>query len=387
MSDTLTAPDTELTEPGLAAPGGDLELADLIEWVQENKPEASDVQFVGGGQMWVHANGREHRTRVEIGNDDILAWADEFADSRGGADHLETDKSGTLEKAVDVAGVRLRMTWRRQLGGFALNVRILPSNPPGLSSPRFANNPVPQDLVDIILHNTDGLVLFEGPTGSGKSTLQAALVREVNEKQQKHIYTIEDPVEFVHESQRSLITQREVHTDVDSFLQGLITAKRSKPGIILLGELRDPVTMRTALESAGSGHLVMATSHASAAPEAVSSFIGSFPSDEQNEVSQRLSESLRAVIVQKLIPSADGKVVPVREMITVDSNAAGFIREPQSGKKLRTMLQSSEVRAGTFSRDADLLQLFQRGLITESTALEHSISANDMKARLERGRR
>lgn len=131
----------------------------------------------------------------------------------------------------------------------------------------------------------------------------------------------------------------------------------------------------------------MATSHASAAPEAVSSFIGSFPSDEQNEVSQRLSESLRAVIVQKLIPSADGKVVPVREMITVDSVAANFIREPQSGAKLRGMLQSTALREGTFSRDADLLQLFQRGLITESTALEHAISANDMKARLERGRR
>jgi twitching motility protein PilT len=235
----------------------------------------------------------------------------------------------------------------------------------------------------MVLNNNDGLILFEGPTGSGKSTLQAALVNEVNKTQARHIYTLEDPIEFVHTSANSLVTQREIHTDVDSFFQGLQTAKRSKPGIILLGELRDPVTKRAALESAGEGHLVLATSHASSVPEAIATFVGAFPSDEQNDVSQRLAVSLRGVITQQLVPSTDGRVVPMREMLSVTPVIASKLRDREAGD-LRGVLMSSEARQqpGTFSRDDDLLKLVLQGKVEPEVAISRAISANELRERI-----
>lgn len=351
-------------------------------------PEASDIQFVGGGALWVHANGADTRTSTTIDNrEDLLAWAKVFGRGGDGDQQLEHGSRGAVENAIDIAGVRLRMTFRRQMGGYALNVRILAQNPPTLDNPRFSRNPVPQALIDIILNNTDGLVLFEGPTGSGKSTLQAALVAEVNRTQQRHIYTLEDPIEFVHTSQRSLVTQRQVGSDVDSFEQGLITAKRSKPGIILLGELRDKAVMRAAIESAGEGHLVLATSHASDVPSAISSFVGSFSSDEQAEIRQRLAAALRAVIVQKLVPTIDGKMVPAREMLAVNEIIRSKITEHASSATLRTALMSSGLKSdGTFSRDEDLLRLWERGEIADETVLMHALHREQQQTKIDRAR-
>jgi twitching motility protein PilT len=370
-----------------AVEGSVARLEQILHKCIELHPNCSDIQFVGGDQVWVHENGAENRTQIPMTDQLLLQWADAFGLKRGGATELYTGAKGTLEVAQDIIGIRLRMTWRRQYGKhgkIALNVRLLPSEPPALDGPRFQANPVPQELVEMVMDNNDGLILFEGPTGSGKSTMQAALVNEVNKRQARHIYTIEDPIEFVHTSGKSLVTQREVHTDVDSFYQGLQTAKRSKPGIILLGELRDPVTKRAALESAGEGHLVLATSHASAVPEAIATFVGAFPSDEQNDVAQRMAVSLRGVIVQSLVPSVDGRVVPVREMLTVTDIIASKLRDRETGQDLRAVLMSSETRkqAGTFSRDDDLLKLVQQGKVAKDVALRRAINPSELNARI-----
>ena len=361
------------TERAVEASVGQLE--EILQTVVARHPDGSDIQFVGGDQVWVHENGKEHRTGIEMTDQILLRWADAFGLHRGGGRELYQGERGTLEVARDILGMRLRMTWRRQYGRngrFGLNTRILPSEPPALDSARFKANPVPQELVDMVLNNNDGLILFEGPTGSGKSTLQAALVNEVNKTQARHIYTLEDPIEFVHTSAKSLVTQREVHTDVDSFFQGLQTAKRSKP-----------VTKRAALESAGEGHLVLATSHASSVPEAIATFVGAFPSDEQNDVSQRLAVSLRGVITQQLVPSTDGRVVPMREMLTVTPVIASKLRDREAGD-LRGVLMSSEARQqpGTFSRDDDLLKLVQQGKVEPEVAIGRAISANELRERI-----
>lgn len=359
----------------------------ILQAAIERHPDASDIQFVGGDKVWVHENAAEHRTDMEMSDGLVLQWADAFGADRGGANELVNGPRGTLEVGRDFMGIRLRMTWRRQHsenGRYALNVRLLPSEPPRIDGPRFQENPIPQELIDMVLNNTDGLILFEGPTGSGKSTMQAGLVDLVNRTQARHIYTLEDPIEFVHKSNRSLMSQREIHTDVDSFFQGLQTAKRSKPGIILLGELRDAATKRAALESAGEGHLVLATSHATAVPEAIATFVGAFPSDEQNDVAQRLSVSLRGVAVQQLIPAVSGKVVPVRELLVVDSIVASKLADRETGGDLRAIMLSSEVRhnAGTFSRDDDLLKLFKGGKITAEVALKKALKPDDLRARM-----
>lgn len=358
----------------------------LVASAMREFPDGSDIQFIGGGQMWVHANGADTRTSVALDNTtDLLVWAKLFGRGGNGDIDLKEGPSGSVENAIDIAGVRLRMTFRRQMGGYALNVRILSQNPPTLDSPRFSRNPIPQTLVDLITNNTDGIVLFEGPTGSGKSTMQAALVAEVNRTQHRHIYTLEDPVEFVHVSQKSLVSQRQVGPDVDTFYQGLLTAKRSKPGIILLGELRDKEVMRAAIDSAGEGHLVLATSHASDVPSAIASFVGSFSADEQAEIRQRLAGALRAIVVQKLVPTIDGKMVPAREMLTVSNVIASKIRDTASSETLRSALMSSAAKSeGTFSRDDDLIKLWQDGHISAETAVLHSALPDETRAKIAR---
>lgn len=373
-----------------AVKGSVSKMEEILRAVIEKHPDGSDVQFVGGDQVWVHENGAEHRTAIPMTDALLLQWADAFGLKRGGAMELYKGAKGTLEIAQDLIDIRLRMTWRRQYGRngrIGLNVRLLPSEAPKYNSARYANNPIPQALIDMVLNNTAGLILFEGPTGSGKSTIQSSLVDLVNETQARHIYTLEDPIEFVHQSKRSLVTQREIHTDVDSFYQGLQTAKRSKPGIILLGELRDPATKRAALESAGEGHLVLATSHASSVPEAVSSFIGAFPSDEQNDVAQRMASSLLGVLVQRLIPSTDGKVVPVREMLTVTDVVASKLRDREKGD-LRAVLMSSEARQdpGTFSKDDDLFKLAIAGIVDDEVALKHAVARGELEDRIRMNR-
>jgi len=346
----------------------------------------SDIQFVGGGAVWVHQNGADKRTSLKLDNTaDLLMWAKMFGRGGDGDIQLQENARGSVENAIDIAGVRLRMTFRRQMGGYALNIRILSQSPPTLDNPRFARNPIPDKLIDIVLNNTDGLVLFEGPTGSGKSTMQAALVAEINRSQHRHIYTLEDPIEFVHESQKSLVTQRQVGTDVDSFEQGLITAKRSKPGVILLGELRDKAVMRAAIESAGEGHLVIATSHASDVPSAIASFVGSFSSDEQPEIRQRLAGALRAVIVQKLIPTIDGKMVPARELLVVTNQIASKVRDSSSSDRLEAAVYSSATKQdGTFSKDDDLLKLTIAREISPETAMLFARQPKEMHEKLVR---
>lgn len=359
----------------------------IVHTVRREMPDASDIQFVGGGDVWVHSNGAEHRTNITLDNDDdIVAWAKLFGRGGDGDEQLRRGVKGSVENAIDIAGVRLRMTFRRQYGGYALNTRILSQEPPTIDSPRFAKNPIPQTLIDLVKNSTAGLILMVGPTGSGKTTMLAALLNEVNRTQQRHVYTLEDPVEFVYRSQRSLITQREIGTHVDSFEQGMMTAKRSKPGIILLGELRSRETMRAAIESAGEGHLVLSTTHSSDVPAAISTFIGNFPSDEQNEIKQRLATTLRAVAVQRLVPSTDGKVVAVREMLVVDNTVASQIRQGAEGDKLRGTLMSSANRnnGGVLSFDDDLLARVQEEQLDTRTAMMYAIQKEEMLQKLKR---
>jgi twitching motility protein PilT len=347
-------------------------------------PDLSDIQFVGGGVVWVHANGEERRTSITLDNDkDLLAWAQLFGRGGTGAKDLAEHHSGAVENAIDIAGVRLRMTFRRQMGGYGLNIRLLSQDPPLLSSTRFERNPVPQKLVDMVLNNSYGFVIITGPTGSGKTTMLAALIAEINMRQHRHIYTVEDPIEFVHLSRESLITQRQVGTDVDTFAQGMITAKRSKPGVILLGELRDKEVMRAAIESAGEGHLVLATTHASNVHSTISSFVGNFTADEQPEIRQRLAGSLRGVIVQRLVKTTDGKMVPAREFLVVDDTIASKIRETSSSEKLAAAINSAATKkAGSFSFDDDLLALCEAGQISVETAMLHAVQKTEVREKL-----
>ncbi len=332
------------------------------------RPGVSDIHFEGSRVAWPVVFSVPTRSDVPVSDADIYAWAEAFGQNRGGGRALIQGPAGTVEcmGVVTLPGrkIRLRMTFRRQEQGLGLSIRIVPEKPPRLTDAVFRDNPIPEALVSITLNAPAGLILFCGPTGSGKTTMNAALLAEVNATQQKHIYTVEDPIEFVHTSDRSVVSQREIGQHADTFPHALKTSLRSRPNIILVGELLDLETVRVAIEAANKGHLVFATSHASSASEAVSSLVSQFPGGEQNQVATALSQALRAVVVQRLVPTVDKRVVPAREMLLNTVAIAAKIRDANYS----SLTQMLKLTDGMWTFEDDLAALWAQGRVDVATA-------------------
>ncbi|WNJ94269.1 type IV pilus twitching motility protein PilT [Vibrio ruber] len=242
---------------------------------------------------------------------------------------------------------RFRVNRFVQNRGYAAVMRYIPSDIPTLQS-----LDVPDIVADICRYR-QGLVLVTGATGSGKSTTLAAMVDAINGRDAKHIVTIEDPVEFVHSSQQSLVHHREIGRDSASFADALRAALRADPDVLLIGELRDPETIRLALTAAETGHLVLATLHTRNAAQSIDRIIDVFPADEQGRVRSVLAESLQAVIAQQLLPRVGGGRIGCYEVLIATSAVRNLIREnrlPQiesvmqagAGRGMRTMLQDRQ---------------------------------------------
>jgi len=213
-----------------------------------------------------------------------------------------------------------------------------------------------------------GLVLVTGPTGSGKSTTLAAMIDYINDNFNHHILTIEDPIEFVHESKQSLINQREVHRDTKSFSNSLKASLREDPDIILVGELRDLETISLALTAAETGHLVFGTLHTSSASKTIDRIVDVFPTDEQAMVRTMLSESLQAVISQALLKKKNGGRVAAHEIMLGASSIRNLIRENKVPQMFSVIQTSSKL--GMKTLDQDLKKLVDNDIITKETALE-----------------
>ncbi|MDO6409518.1 type IV pilus twitching motility protein PilT [Pantoea phytobeneficialis] len=232
------------------------------------------------------------------------------------------EAEGHVDFAITLAsGVRLRANLFLQRHGLSLALRLIASQVPAIDS--LGLPPVVEQLLLL----EEGLILITGATGSGKSTTLAALVDSLNRAQSRHILTLEDPIEFIHHSLRSLIQQREVGAHCASFRQGLKAALREDPDVILLGELRDSETIRLALTAAETGHLVLATLHTRGATQAVDRLVDVFPAEEKNLVRSQLAGSLKAVLAQRLVPAKQGGRVGLFEVLVATPAVANLIRE------------------------------------------------------------
>ena len=215
---------------------------------------------------------------------------------------------------------------------------------------------------------SNGLVIVTGPTGCGKTTSLAGMIHEVNATSKKHIVTIEDPIEYVHKNDMSLIQQREVGIHTHSFQKSLKSALRESPDVILLGEMRDLETMQMALTAAETGHLVLATLHTSGCANSINRIIDAFPSDQQNQIRAQLSESLRAVFWQKLTKPKDQKGrVAAFEIMFVNNAISNLIRK-SSTHQVNSVIETS-TKEGMQTMKKSVTDLFQSGLITEEAAL------------------
>ncbi|MCZ7643898.1 MAG: type IV pilus twitching motility protein PilT [Planctomycetota bacterium] len=259
---------------------------------------------------------------------------------------------------------RFRGNAYMQKGAVAAVFRLIPSAIPPLSELG-----VPAALEDLALQ-PQGLLLFTGPTGHGKSTTQAALLRIVNERKRCHIITIEDPIEYLHASQRSVIDQREVGEDTRSFAAALKHVLRQDPDVILVGEMRDLETMSTALTAAETGHLVLATLHTNNAIQACDRIIDVFPPYQQNQVRTQLSFCLLAIVAQRLLPRKDGKgrVVAV-ELLRNVPGIANLIREGKT-QQLATIMETG-AKFGMQTMDAAIKDLYRKGLVDRDVATRH----------------
>jgi twitching motility protein PilT len=268
-----------------------------------------------------------------------------------------------LDFSYPLHGVgRFRVNVFMQRHGIAACFRLIPEHIKTLEE-----LDLPEQLSELI-NVSEGLILLTGPTGSGKSTTSAALIHEINMRQSAHIITIEDPIEFVHENQRCLISQREVASHTKSFSAALRAALREDPDIILVGELRDLETMQLAITAAETGHLVFGTLHTNSAVKTIDRVIDVFPESQQTQIRVMLSESLRGVVAQALLPRPEqGGRVPVVEVMVNVPAVANLIREGKTFQ-IASVMQTSRAH-GMVTFEMATHDLINQGMISKEDGM------------------
>ncbi|MEE0888254.1 MAG: type IV pilus twitching motility protein PilT [Candidatus Saccharimonadaceae bacterium] len=237
-------------------------------------------------------------------------------------------------------------------------------------------------IVETFADYPRGLVLVTGPTGSGKSTTLAALVHKINHEKSTHIITIEDPIEFTHKSERSVIAQREVHYDTFSFAAALRSVLREDPDVVLIGEMRDLETIQAAITIAETGHLVFATLHTNSAAQSIDRMIDVFPAHQQPQIRSQLSNILMAICSQRLVPAIGGGRVVAAEIMVANSAIRNLIRDGKT-HQIDTAIQTG-AEQGMQTMDRTLVKLIQTGVISYDSAREYAVDINELN-RLVRG--
>ncbi len=282
-------------------------------------------------------------------------------------------QTGDDDFSFAIAGLsRYRVSTYIQRGSFAAVIRVITFDLP---------DPVQLGIPDAVIGLSGlkkGLVLVTGPAGSGKSTTLACIIDRINRTQEKHIITLEDPLEYLHRHQKSIISQREISSDTASYNVALRAALRQSPDVILLGEMRDYETISIAMTAAETGHLVLSTLHTLGAANTIDRIIDVFPSSQQRQIAVQLASVLQAVVSQQLVPNTEGGVTAAFELMCATTAVRNMIRENKI-HQIDGLIYSSSTD-GMFSMDSSLLKLCKAGKISSAEALAHS-SNPDMLAR------
>lgn len=289
----------------------------------------------------------------------------------------EFEQNGEADLSYELPGVaRFRVNIFKERGRLALTLRVIPAEVPHID-----NIGVPLVLKDLALAH-HGLVLVTGATGSGKTTTLAGMIDHRNRETAGHILTIEDPIEIVHPNHQSIISQREVGADTRDFAQALRRALRQDPDVILIGEIRDEETMRTALAAAETGHLVLATLHTINAQETISRVLDLFPSDAESQARAMLAGALKGIVSQRLAKTVDGKRTAVVEVMVNTSRIADCITNPEETAKITEAIEDGEYY-GMQTFDQALIKLIMAGRISEDEATHLTTSPQNFKLKLE----
>ncbi len=270
---------------------------------------------------------------------------------------------------------RFRANIFRQRGSYGAVIRVIPF---GLPNPIEMN--IPNTVMDLA-QTTKGLVLVSGPAGSGKSTTLACLLDRMNNERTGHIITMEDPIEYVHKHGTCMITQREIPTDIATYSEALRSAMRESPDVILLGEMRDANTISTAMNAAEMAQLVLSTLHTTSAAETIERIVDAFPANHQHQIRIQLSIVLQAVVCQQLVPSVDGKTIPVFEIMIMNTAIRNLIREEKT-YQIDSVIASNG-NNGMNTMDQALYDAYKSGSVTQETALRYANHQESLLRRFE----
>ncbi|MEG1538030.1 MAG: PilT/PilU family type 4a pilus ATPase, partial [Clostridiales bacterium] len=293
--------------------------------------------------------------------------------SRPMENYLQT---GDDDFSVSIKGLsRFRICTYRQRGSMAAVIRVV-----SFDVPTPADFSIPAAVINVA-ENSHGLILVTGPAGGGKSTTMACITEAINCNRNAHIITIEDPIEYLHKNKKSVISQREIGADTVSYIAALRASLRQAPDVIMLGEMRDLETIKIAMTAAETGHLVISTLHTVGAVNTIDRIIDVFPPNQQQQIRAQLSMVLQTVISQQLVPAIKGGLLPIFEIMHLNSAIRTMIREAKT-HQIDSVIQSSAAD-GMFGMDFYLFQQYKNGLVSKETALLYAMNPGQMERRVQ----
>ena len=336
---------------------------------------ASDVFLIPGVPITFKCSGHQKRLDMPaVMPDDIERLVAEIYEiSRRSRNIIDSGVDDDFSFSVSQMG-RFRVNVFRQRGSFAAVLRIIRF---GLPNP--ASLHIPESVLSLA-DNKKGMILVTGSAGSGKSTTLACMIDRINHQRDGHIITMEDPIEYIHRHDKSIVTQREISIDAPGYLDALRSALRESPDVILLGEMRDFDTISAAMTAAETGVLMFSTLHTSSAANTINRILDVFPAQQQQQVKIQLAQILKGVVCQQLVPTISGELVPVFEIMKTTPAIQNMIREDKL-HQLDSAIQAGNAD-GMCTMDGNLLKLYKEKLITRETALVSCNNYDNMVRRL-----
>lgn len=345
----------------------------LEQAVAEN---ASDIFLVAGRPLSLRKNGvlsMENEERLLP--DDTAAFLKEIYELADNRDMKPLLDHGDDDFSFAIPGVsRFRVSAYKQRGTLSAVIRVIT-----FQLPDYHMLGIPDAIINLGLGGK-GMTLITGPAGSGKSTTLACIIDQINQTQEKHIITLEDPLEFTHRHNKSIVSQREVNTDTESYITALRAALRQSPDVILLGEMRDYETINTVMTAAETGHLIFSTLHTLGAANTVDRIMDVFPANQQRQISIQLASVLQAIVSQQLVPDVNGHQIPVFEIMVMTPAIRNMIRENKVHQIDGVIYSSNNVQL--MSMDACLLKYYKAGRITRDTALAYATNPDMLGRKL-----
>ncbi|OGK13005.1 hypothetical protein A3A93_04050 [Candidatus Roizmanbacteria bacterium RIFCSPLOWO2_01_FULL_38_12] len=346
-----------------------MDLTQLLKLTTEKK--ASDLHIIAGYNPSIRVNDKliQLKTHEQVTKDTAKTLLYKILNETQ-KEELETNKE--IDFSYEMEKFRFRVNYYHSRGAVAAAFRVIVGQIPSIEQLNL-----PAAMHQFAKMN-EGLVLLTGPTGEGKSTTIASILNEINLNLEKHIVTIEDPVEYIFQNAKSIISQRELHGDTHSWIKALRSVLREDPDVVLIGEMRDFDTIQAALTIAETGHLVFSTLHTGSTPEAINRIVDVFPASQQNQIRNQLASVLKAIISQRLVPNIDGTArIPALELLINIPAVSALIRESKNFM-IDNILETGEDQ-GMLLFEKYLSRLYKQNLITRETAFDYALRQSEIR--------